>query len=346
MTQNSNTLDRPTEPDASLAAKGAPQKPRRGKGLALAGASVAMLAGSVWLNRALARRAESATPPSGMFVEVDGVRLHYVDKGLGPAVVLLHGNGASLNDFEASGLLGFAAEHHRVIAFDRPGFGYSERPRETVWTPGAQAELIAQALSKLGVERSVVVGHSWGTLVALALGLDHPGLVSGLVLLSGYYYPTARPDVILPLPVAVPIIGDLLANTVAPLTGLLTSPAAVKASFAPAEVPEKFSAFPVALGLRPSQMRATAADTALMIPGAHALSRRYGELNLPVIIMAGEGDLIVHVQNHSSRLVQDLQKAELEVVPNQGHMFHYAVPERIVAAIDRLGHTRGDAPTY
>jgi pimeloyl-ACP methyl ester carboxylesterase len=152
--------------------------------------------GSALFNRASARRAEAATPPTGKFVEVDGVRLHYVDRGEGPVVVLFHGDGVMLQDFDVSGVLPLAAEQHRVIAFDRPGYGYSERPRSTIWTPAAQAELIASALKKIGVERAVVVGHSWGTLVALAMALDHPGVVSGLVLLSGYYYGTARPDVI------------------------------------------------------------------------------------------------------------------------------------------------------
>jgi pimeloyl-ACP methyl ester carboxylesterase len=68
-----------------------------------------------------------------------------------PVVVLLHGNAVTLQDFEASGVLGLAAEHHRVLAFDRPGFGYSSRPRSTIWTPAAQAKVIASALIQLGI---------------------------------------------------------------------------------------------------------------------------------------------------------------------------------------------------
>ena len=146
---------------------------KQNKAWLIGGAITAALAGSALFNRANSRRAEAETPPSGKFVEVDGARLHYSDQGEGPAVVLLHGNGVMLQDFEVSGVLGLAARHHRVIAFDRPGFGYSDRPRTTVWTPRAQAELIGKALKEIGVERAVVVGHSWGTLVALALALNH-----------------------------------------------------------------------------------------------------------------------------------------------------------------------------
>jgi pimeloyl-ACP methyl ester carboxylesterase len=313
----------------------------RHKGWIAAGAGSALLGGSAWFNRASAQKAESATPPAGKFIEVTGVRLHYVDRGRGPVVVLLHGNGVMLQDFEASGVLPLAAESHRVLAFDRPGFGYSDRPRSTVWTPAAQAELIAQALKQLGIERAVVVGHSWGTMVALAIALDHPELVSGLVLLSGYYYGTARPDVVAGSLPAIPIVGDLLAHTVAPLAGLLTGPLGVKASFSPAPVSGKFADFPKAMALRPSQVRAAAADTALMVPSAISLGKRYAELAVPVIVMAGAGDLIVHVDKHARRLAGDIAKSELRIVPNQGHMLHYAVPEQVVAAIDEVMHDVG-----
>jgi len=307
---------------------------RRGNGGWIAGAiGAGALVGAALFNRASKRRAEAATPPAGSFITIGDTRLHYVDRGTGTPVVLLHGNGVTFQDYEASGVLGLATEQQRVIAFDRPGFGYSERPRTTVWTPAAQARLIAMALKQLDVGPAVIVGHSWGTLVALALALDEPAAVSGLVLLSGYYYGTARPDV-LPLSApAIPLLGDLMANTVSPLAGRLIGPAAIKASFSPAPVPEKFATFPLELTLRPSQVRATAADTALMVPAAIALSRRYGQLAVPVIAMAGEGDLITHIGKHAERFAQEVEGAELRAIPGQGHLFHYAVPEQVVAAI-------------
>jgi pimeloyl-ACP methyl ester carboxylesterase len=278
-------------------------------------------------------RAEANTPPEGKFIEVDDVRLHYVDEGVGPVVVLLHGNGVSLQDFKASGVLDLTAKNHRVIALDRPGFGYSNRPRSRVWTPLEQGGLIIRALQQLGVHRAVIVGHSWGTLVALAIALQEPALVQGLVLLSGYYYGTARPDVVPMSAPAVPLVGDLLAHTISPLAGRLMSSGAIKASFHPAPVSEKFRSFPLEMTFRPSQIRATAADTAMMVPGAIDLSRRYADLKMPVIAMAGEGDLIVHKDKQSERLVSELKDGELRVIPSQGHLFHYAVPGEVVEAI-------------
>ena len=302
-------------------------------GWLIAGAATAALAVTALFNRIATKRAEAANPPAGKFVEVDGVRLHYVERGSGTPVVLLHGNGVTLQDFEASGVLDLAAGKYRVLAFDRPGFGYSDRPRTTVWTPQAQAALLAKALAKLEVEPAVVVGHSWGTLVALAMALDHREAVRGLVLLSGVYYGTLRPDVLpFSLP-AVPVLGDVMAHTVSPLSGALMGPAVIAASFAPAPVSDKIKRLPLALTLRPSQVRATAADTALMEPGAITLSRRYAELDLPVVVMAGAGDLIAHVDKHAERLAGDIAGSDLRVVAGQGHLFHYAVPDQVLDAI-------------
>ena len=139
--------------------------PRTAGSLAAVAAAAAVTA--LWV-RHRARKAERDNPPIGRFVEVDGVRLHYIEKGAGSPVVLLHGNTFLLQDFIGSGLVDRLAQRHRVIAFDRPGFGYSERPRDRLWTVSAQAALLQRALAHLDAQQPVVVGHSWGALVALA----------------------------------------------------------------------------------------------------------------------------------------------------------------------------------
>src|ERR1700722_3417205 len=180
----------------------------------LVGSAAAAVAGMALWNTFRARKVEREHPPGGRFVAVNGTRLHYIEKGGGRPVVFLHGNVVTAEDCGLSGLLDLASERQcHVVAFDRPGFGYSDRPRGAMWTPARQADLIPQAFARLGIERPVVVGHSFGTLVALALALDHPDAVSGLVLLSGYYRPTLRADVPLFSLPAIPAIGDLIRYT-------------------------------------------------------------------------------------------------------------------------------------
>ena len=153
--------------------------------------------------------AERNNPPIGTFTECDGVRLHYLDCGdpAAPCVVLFHGNGSMIQDFTISGLVDRLARRNRVLCFGRPGFGYSRRPRSRIWTATAQAALFVKALNQLGVRNPVVLGHSWGALVAIAIGLRNDYPIRGLVLASGYYFPTWRWDVWMMSGPAIPVLG-------------------------------------------------------------------------------------------------------------------------------------------
>lgn len=284
-----------------------------------------------------ARDAERRHPPAGRFIEVDGIHLHYLERGAGPPVVFLHGNGSLIHEVATSGLIGELARHHRVIVFDRPGYGHSTRPRSRLWLPQAQARLFRRALDRLGAAPALIVGHSWGTLVALALALDHPQNVSGLVLLGGYFYPTPRTDVLLFAPPALPGIGDLLRYTVSPRLGWLAAPRLFRKMFAPAPVAERFQrGYPLDLALRPLSLRASAEEAALMVPAAAALSRRYGELRHPLVLIAGAGDQMADPLRQSWRLHRELPHSELIVMPGVGHMVHHADPAGIARTISAL----------
>jgi pimeloyl-ACP methyl ester carboxylesterase len=323
----------PTDPRSATQGMGISSPAGKAGTALLAGAAV-LAATALW-NNSRARQAERDHPPRGRFLEIDGTRLHYLERGAGPPVVLLHGNVVSAEDYVWSGVLDRVAERgHRVVAIDRPGFGYSDRPQGKLWTPAAQARLLRRAFARLGLERPVVVGHSWGTLVALALALDDPDAVGGLVLLSGYYKPTARLDVPLAAPPAIPVIGDVLRYTVSPLLGRAMLPLNLKAMFAPQALPDRFRHdFPYSFPVRPWQIRAEAQDAATMVPAAAALRARYHELRLPVTIMAGTQDQIVDVDGHAVWFHEAIPGSELRLVPDTGHMFHYAVPEQVAEAV-------------
>jgi pimeloyl-ACP methyl ester carboxylesterase len=319
--------------------------------LVVGGAIVtATLVASAVITRLAAKRAERNNPPVGKFVDVGAIRLHYVERGTGDPLVLLHGNSGMIQDFTSSGLVEQAAERYRVIVFDRPGFGYSNRPRRTIWTPEAQADVLHDALQQMGISRAVILGHSWGASVAVALALKYPASVKALVLASGYFYPSFRTDVVLSGP-SLPGIGDIMCHTISPLLGRLLRPLFMRKLFGPAPVPRKFDGFPKEMALRPSQIRASAAETALMIPGAFALSGRYAELKMPVAIVAGEGDRIVDIDGQSARLHKDVANSTLYRIPNAGHMVHQTATETVMAAIDqsagitRIGNSAARAAT-
>jgi pimeloyl-ACP methyl ester carboxylesterase len=330
--------------------RGLAHAPRPGTMAIVLGVAAA-LGGAALYNRAQARRAERDNPPVGRFLEVDGTRLHYLDEGPAdaattgvggdPPVVLLHGNTVTLDDWIVSGVFDLMARSRRVVAFDRPGFGYSERPRDRAWTPAAQAHLLRRACRRLGVVRPVLVGHSWATLVALAWALRFPEEVAGLVLVSGYYYPSTRLDAALVTPAAVPVLGDLLNHTVSPPLMHMTLPGTLRTMFAPRRVPDRFGDnFPEALIPRPKQIRAMSQEGAIVVPAAAALRRHYGGVSCPSVVIAGDADHVVDPEDQSIRLAHELNDAELRIVPGAGHMVHHADPLALAQAINRVasGH--------
>ncbi|GJD47439.1 Haloalkane dehalogenase 2 [Methylobacterium crusticola] len=301
-------------------------------GLALAGA--AALGASALVNHRNAAEAERATPPVGRFVEVGGTRLHILERGRGPVLVLLHGNGSLIQDWLVSGLVERAAARFRVLAFDRPGFGYSDRPRSRIWTPDMQAGLIRGALHLLGVDAATVLGHSWGSQVALALALQDPGRVRALVLASGYYFPSPRLDSVMFAGQAVPGLGDAISHTVAPVLTRLLWPCILARLFGPSPVPERFAAFPSALVMRPSQLRSAAAESVLLVPDALALRPRYPEVRPPVTILSGTGDRMVDHAGQSVRLRDTIPGSRLVAVAGAGHMLHHSALDAVMAALD------------
>lgn len=297
------------------------------------GWSAAALGAAALFNAWSARKAERDHPPEGSFLEVDGVPVHFTETGEGPALVLIHGNGALIGDFASSGIVERLAQDHRVIIFDRPGAGYTGRSRGRFWTPEKQAALLHAAARQLGADKPIVVGHSWGTLVALAWALDFPADIERVVLASGYYFPTPRPDVIGFTPVMLPGLGDLYAGTVAPLQARLVTPLGVAGIFAPAKpTPGFVNGFPASLAYRPRQLRATAVDTGQMTLAAARLAKRYGALTLPVTLIHGDGDKVVGI-SQAERFVAAVPQARLERFEEAGHMVHHIDPERFARVV-------------
>jgi pimeloyl-ACP methyl ester carboxylesterase len=289
--------------------------------------------------------AERRNPPLGKFIDCDGVRVHYREWGdaSAPCVVLFHGNGTMIQDFTISGLVDLLAQRNRVLCFDRPGFGHSQRPRPRIWTPSTQADLFVKVLKRLGIRDPVVVGHSWGTLVAVALVLRGNYSVSTLVLASGYYFPTWRLDVWLLSGPAVPVLGDLFRYTLAPIISFTILPAMLRKIFEPHPVPQAFKReFPISLALRPKQLRAAAEESAFLIPAAAQLQSQYSRIKCPVRLFHGDEDHFIGCEQ-SRRLDQALPHSTLHLVQNAGHMGHYADAHVISKTVEALA--QGDSAT-
>lgn len=302
---------------------------------------VGVLAAATFLGTA---RLEAAHPPTGQFVEVQGVRLHVVVLGLPhdtpgaePAVVLIHGASGNLEDMRLA-LGEKLALSHRVILIDRPGHGWSSRPESDEYaSPARQAELVAGALQQLGVLRAILLGHSWGGAVATAYALAFPERTAGLILLSAPTHPwPANPGWYNKL-ASSPYIGPLFLRTCVYPLGLLLIDSASRSVFEPQPVPVDYvRRAAIRLVLRPKTFHSNARDLSLLESFIAGQVPRYVDLRTPTVIITGDRDTMVSPQINARVLAATLPCAKLVLLKNIGHMPHHAAPEVVATAIDEL----------
>ena len=282
---------------------------------------------------AAARRFERMVPRDGEMIDVEGARLHVVERGQGPALLLIHGLGGQLRNF--SRILAPLAERHRVVLVDRPGSGYSTAAGAAQPSLAEQARSLAALIERLGLDRPVVVGHSLGGALALVLALNHPRSVGGLALLAPFTRPMSDvPAAFALLAVRSPLVRALIAWTaVVPLAQLAPERTAALV-FAPEPVPRDFAvAGGGALGLRPANFQATSADLVGANDAASDIAARCGELAMPVEILFGTGDAILDPRHHGAETAAAVRGARIEMVEG-GHMIPYTRPEIVAPWIE------------
>jgi pimeloyl-ACP methyl ester carboxylesterase len=292
---------------------------------------------------AISLRVGAAHPPAGPFVAVTGGRLATIQDGPadGPPVVLLHGASANASDpMEGIGRR-LAAQGFRVIAFDRPGFGWSDRiVGAEAAAPSVQARLIAEALEHLSVGPAIVFGHSWAGALALALALDHPERVSALALAAPVAMP--MPDRMPDLPwywkLAVkPPVAWLLSRTVGPPLAQRFLPEAARRVFQPQAANPDYPGLARAdLVLRPGTLLANVQDLLGLSAALAAQSPRYPTIRVPTLVISGEADPIVRSDTQAVPLAQAIPGARLVQLPGVGHMLQYVAAERVTDEIVRL----------
>jgi len=297
-------------------------------------------------------RLEAAHPPTGQFVEVQGVRLHVAALGLphgapgaDPAVVLIHGASGNLEDMRLA-LGEKLALSHRVILVDRPGHGWSSRPEcDDYASPARQAELVACALEQLGIRRAILIGHSWGGAFATAFALAFPERTAGVVLLSAVTHPWAANPGWYNNIASLPYLGPVFRRAMVYPLGLILADGLSRRVFEPQPVPEDYMRrAAIRLVLRPSTFFANARDLALLRSFIAAQVPRYVDLRSPVVIITGDRDRMVSPTINACALAATLPQAKLIYLEGVGHMPHHAAPETVAAAIDALAPALDAAP--
>lgn len=277
---------------------------------------------------------EQLADPDSRFIEVNGITAHYKMAGSGrPALILLHGFAAST--FSWREVIGPLSEVGTVVAFDRPGFGLTERPMPGEWegrspyAPEAQADLTVGLMDALGIERAVLVGNSAGGTVALLTALTYPERAEALVLVDPAIYVRGMTPVWLRPFLNTPQmrhLGPLLARRIQDWGVDFACSAWHDPSKLTPEIWEGYA----------KPLRAENWDRALweVTRASHplGLERRLGEVRVPVLVVTGDDDRIVPTEQ-SIRLAGEIPGAQLAVIPECGHIPQEECPAPFLEAL-------------
>ena len=270
-------------------------------------------------------------------VSIDGGSIRYIDSGTGPAVVFLHGLGASMYAWRKN-LGPIAAAGYRVVAFDNRGFGFSDKPASG-YDNASYVRLVVTLLDSLHLPDAVLVGHSMGGAIAAQVAIEHPERVRGLVLIGSAGLGAREPLV---LRVGRwPLLGPL----VLALRGRGVTSRLLKASYAdprkvsPADVDQYYA--PVA---EPDYGRALRG--VLREFRFDGLADRLEHVAAPTLVLWGEQDRLIPI-TLGRALAAGIPHAAFLSVPRAGHSVQEEAPEEVNRLVlrflkDGLARVPGD----
>ncbi|MFN3501540.1 MAG: alpha/beta fold hydrolase [Allorhizobium sp.] len=308
---------------------------------------IAVLAALAIATQLRARAIEAKTPNIGELIDVGGFRLNALHVPASPEadlppIVFIHGASGNLRD-QAGAFLQPLRGRAELLFVDRPGHGYSERGGKENDTPDGQANAIARLMEEKGIERAIIVGHSFGGAITASFGVLHPDKVEGLVFLAAathpwpggvdWYYHLA----------SAPVIGPIFCHTLALHAGMMRIEPATEHVFAPNPRPDTYleDSGP-ALVLRPSTFRSNAKDVAGLHAYVSTFAPRYREIMKPTVVITGDSDEIVLEEIHSKGLARDIQGSELVWIAGLGHKPDYIVTEIVIAALEKIAGEERD----
>lgn len=275
--------------------------------------------------------------PTGSFVRVAGLRIHYIERpGSGTPVVLIHGLPGTAEDFNAVTPL---LPGRRTIAIDRPGFGYSG---DGYLKFDRQIEVLEALLRRLGVTRPILVGHSYGGTLALAFAERHPSEVRGLVLVdaaaagtrAGSFEQTQAHVVKF---LQLPVIHQIANATFGQLLDTVSVDMTDGKAFHPQPVASAHRHRVLAINMTKGNLEAYGGEELAANGVFEQIDRHLGTIAVPAVVIQGKDDELVKPV-YGRKLAAMLPHASLDMVPG-GHMAPYTYPAAIAAGVQSL--TRG-----
>ncbi len=274
--------------------------------------------------------------PPRSYVETGAGRLAFQRSGLGEPVVLIHGSLVTSDDMVLA-LMAQLSDRYDVLAFDRPGHGGSAQTPTKQGSPYAQAKMIVEGWRTLGIERPIIVGHSFGGAVALCAAIEAPGEVSSVLALAPICFPEVRVEHVMFGPRAAPFAGEWLARSIGKVADVMTLPLLRNAMFFPQPMPSSYAAeYPFAWASTSEMMIADGKDGMASYLALAESAGRYSLCDVPVRIFGGTHDVVVTNARHGLAAACLMPNSAFRWMPGLGHMLHHFCANEICQSIDQM----------
>lgn len=281
----------------------------------------------LWTRR-LARMGEALVPQAGKVIPVRGGGIHYVELGnpRKQTLVMIHGLSGQLQHFTYALAQDLAQDHH-VVVLDRPGCGYSPREDDALAELPEQARMIGEFLDHKGISDPVLVGHSLGGAVALAIALQRPHDIAALALICPLTHPVdSAAPAFKPLEIRSPRVRHWIGHTLAVPMGKRNAAETLRMVFAPEPCPQDFlDKAGGALGLRPQAFVTASADLVWAEASIRDQASQYPHLRTPGGVLFGADDPIVSAKDHGETMTQ--YGLSHQALDGRGHMIPITDPE-------------------
>ena len=293
--------------------------------------------------RAMLKSAQAVKkfPVTGKLLNVNGTNIHATVIGAGPDLVMIHGSSGNLRDFTTS-LAPRLAKTYRVVLIDRPGLGHSDSFDPNGETLRDQALMLRDAALQIGVQKPLVLGHSFGGAVALAWALHAPDNLSGLILLSAPSHPWPTGLSAFYKAMSAPLLGPFASLLISAFASEKAIQKSLTETFQPQPVPQGYRAsLGIELYLRPPTLLSNARQRRILKQQIREMAPNYPKITAPVEILHGTSDDIVSFELHAKALARDIPTATLTELKGMGHMPHHCDQDAVRSAINRAAERAG-----
>lgn len=268
---------------------------------------------------------------NGNFIDIMSQQVRVYQTGSGEDILLIHGLPGCIEDWET--IIPELSKKYRVTVYDRPGHGFSSA-NELKYNLEQNVDFAFALIDKLKLNNPVVVGHSYGGSIVVAMAVRNQPNVKAFVAVSPITSAKGQPDLIFRI-LKIPAIGPASVWLVKLLTGCSLVNKGLDRAFDPnqKDMPQDFAGIRCMIISQQKMIKTSAHEEIALRTDVEKMMPLYGGIKKPLYIVHGESDKAVPV-TEGEALYKAVPGSKLTRLSDTGHMVQYAKPAEVIMVID------------